>query len=78
MKCEIIIGTEHEESVIIYARERTKLVEEIESFVLGYSTEIIGYKDKSAVVINPAEVCCFTVEDGKTYALIKHTGCCDR
>ncbi len=69
MECKVVIGTDNEEMVVVYARERTKLVDEIERFVSENSLEIVGYKDRSTVIINPNQVYCFIVEDGKTYAV---------
>lgn len=69
MKCEITIGSNHEEGVWIYADEKTHLVEEIEELVLGESNEIVCYKDKEILKINPSQAYCFFVEDNKVFAL---------
>lgn len=59
----------HEEEILIFAHEKTKLVEDIERLVLDDAFVLTGYKDKTAVPLNPNEVHCFTVEDNKVYAL---------
>lgn len=69
MKCKTFIGTEHENEVLIYSRERTKLVEEIENLVLGESRSLVGYIDRDAVKLEASEIHCFIVEDNKVYAL---------
>ena len=70
MKFRTIIDKEHEEEVIIHAKERNKTIEEIEAFVANVDTELIGYtENKSIVKLRPADVHCFTVEDGRIYAL---------
>lgn len=71
MKCKVVIGTDNEEMVVVYARERTKFVDDIENFVLENSLELVGYKEKSAIILNPHNVYCFVIEDGKTYAVTK-------
>ena len=69
MKCTLIITDEHEEEVVIYARERTKLIENIEEMINGSVSEIIGYGKNQAVRLKIDEVTCFMVEDNKVYAL---------
>lgn len=69
MKCTLIITDEHEEEVVIYARERTKLTNDIEVLVCGSVPEIIGYKENEVVKLNSDLISCFTVEGNKVYAL---------
>ncbi len=69
MKCTLIITDEHEEEVVIYARERTKLTNDIEVLVYGSVPELIGYKENEVVKLNSDLISCFTVEGSKVYAL---------
>lgn len=69
MKCTLIITDEHQEEVVIYTRERTKLTDDIEALVIGSVTEIIGYGENQAIRLKTDEVMCFMVEDSKVYAL---------
>lgn len=69
MKCRVIIDKEREQEVIIYAHERTRQVEEIEHLIRNCDFELTGYRGKNTVMLNPLQVCCFTVEDNKVYAL---------
>ncbi len=69
MKCTLIITDEHEEEVVIYARERTKLTNDIEMLVYGSVPELIGYKENEVVKLNSDLISCFTVEGSKVYAL---------
>ena len=69
MKFTLFIDDRHEEECIIYARERSRLVEEIERLIMEDAFEIMGYKDAEIVRLNPCEVYCFAVEGGKTYAI---------
>ena len=69
MKCTLIITDEHQEEVVIYARERTKLTNDIEALVCGSVPELIGYKENEVVKLNSDLISCFTVEGNKVYAL---------
>lgn len=68
MKCKIFIDKECEEEVLIYAHEKTKLVQAIENLVAEEEFELIGYKEKEAVRLNLSDISCFSVEDNKIYA----------
>lgn len=72
MKCQTIIDKSREEEVIIYVHEKSELSEEIESLVLGTSTELIGYSDKLAIKINLSEIFCIVVEDSKVYVMTEN------
>ena len=70
MKYTIIIDENHEEEVIVYAREKTKLTDEIERLVSDNSLGLIGYdKNGEGVKLTADEVGCFTAEDSKVYAI---------
>lgn len=69
MKCRIIIDPHHEEEVLVYAHEQTALVQQIARLVTDEDVGLIGYRDKEAVPLTPSEIICFTVENGKVYAV---------
>ena len=69
MKYSVKIDRKREEEVLIFAHERTELVDEIEKLILAEAVELIGYKEREAFKISPVDVCCFTVEDNKIFAL---------
>ena len=69
MKCKIIIDKAHEEEVIGYVHEKNVLAEKIENIVLGSSKQLLGFDGRSINVLDDSEIYCFTVEDGKVYAL---------
>lgn len=69
MKCTLIITDDHEEEVVIYAREKTKLIEDIENLIRDNAFELIGYSGYEAVNLRTDEVVCFLVEEGKVYAI---------
>lgn len=71
MKCFTFIDKNEEERVIIYAKERTSLVDEIEKLVNSTGVSLVGTLDDSSSIINPCDVTCFMVENNKIYALIE-------
>ncbi|MBQ9744108.1 MAG: LytTR family transcriptional regulator [Clostridia bacterium] len=68
MKCHIILGSE-EEKIVIYARERTVLIDEIERLAEGESTQLIGYGDGAIYKLEPENIECIISEDGRVYAI---------
>lgn len=70
MKYTIIIDENREEEVIVYAKKKTALTDEIERLVSDNSLELIGYdQNGEGVKLTADEVCCFTVEDNKIFAI---------
>ena len=69
MQCKTVIDRNREEVVLIYAHERTPLVEEIERLVCGDTWELIGYLENQIVKLDAAEIDCFAVEKGCVYAI---------
>ena len=70
MKYTIIIDKNREEEVIIYAKEKSTLTDEIERLVSDNNIELIGYdKNSEGVKLTADEVYCFTVEDNKIFAI---------
>ena len=70
MKCYTYIENVEEEKVLIYANERTKLVDEIESLVLTSDVDITGTYNDEIIKININDVSCFLSENNKVFALI--------
>lgn len=69
MKCTKIFTKEHEEEVIIYAREPSDLIREIEELIAENSFRLVGYKEREMVNLNISEVNCFVAENNKVFAL---------
>jgi DNA-binding LytR/AlgR family response regulator len=70
MKYTLHIDPDREEEVIIYARERTSEVDALLGYIDRMDTELLGYGDGGQILpLRPGEVCCFTVEEGRVYAL---------
>ena len=51
MKCYTYINEQEEEKVLIYAKERTKLVEDIESLALMDDVELTGTCNEEIIKI---------------------------
>ena len=70
MKYTIIIDKNREEEVIVYAKEKSELTDEIERLVSDNNLGFIGYdKNGDGVRLATDEVYCFTVEDNKIFAI---------
>lgn len=72
MKYSIIIGKEREEEVIIFAHERSELVERLEMILQESPEGLLGYGEGEIVRIDPQKTACFTVENGHTYAVTEN------
>lgn len=69
MKLKINIDPGCEEEIIVFARERTRLIDGIERLVSDAEFELWGHNGKCAVLIDTADVFCFISEGGRVYAL---------
>ena len=70
MKCYTYIKEDEEEKVLIYAHNRTRLVEDIEALVLSSEIDINGTYDSEIIKIDINDVVCFISENNKVFALI--------
>ena len=70
MKYRIIIDEERDEEVIIYAKERSELVDRLEALLKEEKSDfIVGVCGEDTAMLHINEIICFTVFDGATYAL---------
>ncbi len=70
MKHTTVIDPTRDEEVIIYAHRRSREVETLEAYIDQMGKELLGYgTDGQIVPLRLAEVHCFSVEEGKVYAL---------
>lgn len=69
MKCRIFIETEHEDEILIYAKQKTELISKIEALCSEENTEIVGYIDRDGIRLEVSDIHCFVVEDNKVFAL---------
>ena len=72
MDFKLILDKERKEEVVVYAKEKTALVKEIEELVNKSQESIIGYNSDEMIRLNPKEVYCFTIENNKLYAVMEN------
>lgn len=70
MKIKIVVDPTCEEEVVIFTRERTPLVEEIERLVSDKPLELLGFTDDESAILEYVKVSRFTVESDKIYAYV--------
>ena len=73
MKYSIFIDKDREEEVIIYAKERSELVDKIEELLLSDKYDsVIGTNGNDIVILQISDIICFTVDDGVTLAITEN------
>ena len=70
MKIKIVVDPTCEEEVVIFTRERTPLVEEIERLVSEKPLELLGFTEDTSTILEYVKVSRFTVESDKIYAYV--------
>lgn len=70
MKYSVFYDENREEEVLIYAHRENELVERIEALLNESRSELVGYSDDEIVKIDLDDVYCFTVENGKLFAVM--------
>ena len=70
MKCYTYIKEDEEEKVLIYAHDRNRLVDDIESLVLSSEVDLTGNYDNEIIKIDINDVICFVSDNNKVFALI--------
>ena len=69
MDIKVFINKERPEEIIIYAHKRDELVEQLENMIVGKNKTLIGYLRDEIVTLDLNNIFCFTVENGKLYAI---------
>ena len=72
MKCTTIIDNDRDEEVIIHVHRDCALAQKIRELCQEAPCELIGYEDTGFVIIDPDKVHCFTLENGKLFALTEN------
>ena len=70
MKLTVIIDKERDEEIVLYLKEHKPLEERIRGILGVEEPELIGYDERGAVRLDPARVSCFSVELGRTVAVV--------
>lgn len=69
MKCTVILDKTREEEIIIYAHQKSEMVEAVENLINDKTQYVNGYLNGEIVKLLPQEVFCFIVENSKVYAI---------
>jgi len=69
VKCEIILDPFCEEKVVIYAKEKSSLIEDIKKLAEQNLTSLLGYKNSEIIKLNLVDICCIAVINNKIYAI---------
>lgn len=75
MKYTLHITDDRDEEIIIYARQKSALIDKIEKLVYVEgcgTTPLIGYLNNDIIEIKTENVFCFFIEDKKLYASLKN------
>ena len=72
MKFKLFIDKNKPEEVIVYAHQKSKIIDDIEHLVISSTTELYGYKEKETIRITPTEIHCFVVENNRVFALTEN------
>ena len=72
MKCTVVIDKSREEEIIVYLKEPRSIARKVEELAESDDTELIGYGERSTVVLKSVDIFAVFVEDGKTYAYTKN------
>lgn len=68
MKCTVILDKTREEEILIYAHQKTSLIDEIERMAAERPSQLVGYLEDEIVRLELNDIYCFTLESGKLYA----------
>ncbi len=69
MKFRLIIDKDKDEEIVITARERSPLIDEIEALISKHLDRIPGYTEDDIKMLAVSDIECVTVLEGKTYAI---------
>ena len=71
MKYTLNLNKEREEEIIIFAHEKSELIESIEKLVQNEEVSLIGYKNQQIFQLDKKDIYCFIVEENKLYAILE-------
>lgn len=72
MRCELVISSDEEERVVIYAKEHSPTISKIISLIEDDSHSLLGYAEDETVILYPDKIECITVLNGKTTAITQN------
>lgn len=71
MKLEIITDENCEEKIVIYQNSKNPITDKIKQLI-EEAEEIIGFKEKEILKLNPYDIYCITIIDNKVCAVCEH------
>ena len=69
MKLTVFVDKDCDEEVIIYCKERHRLVEQIEKLMTDTEKVIVGYDRGEIIKLDIEEIYCFSITNNKLYAI---------
>ena len=72
MKCTIILDENREEEILIYAHNKSPLIDQIQLLAEENTTKLTGFWQDEIVKIDIKDVYCFVVDGGKVYAVCEN------
>lgn len=72
MKCTVILDKTRDEEILIYAHQKSELINEIERMATNDTKQITGYLRGEIVKLDTQQIYCITIDDGKLYAVCKN------
>lgn len=69
MKFRLIIDKNHDEEIVAIVKEKTSLIDYIQTLCEGNEEELIGYLNNQITKLNINEVECIYTQDNKTYCV---------
>lgn len=66
MKIKVVLDKDRDEEILIFAKERTALVDRIERLVKG-EENIVAKRDRVSYNVELSDVVCFTADDNKVF-----------
>lgn len=70
MKFRLIIDKTKDEEVVVTAKERSALTDQLEQLVTGSQAgPLVGYTEDDTVLLPYEDIACCTVIDGRTYVI---------
>ncbi|MDD6479291.1 MAG: LytTR family DNA-binding domain-containing protein [Oscillospiraceae bacterium] len=69
MKCEIIIDSNCEEKIVVYAKQESPLTEEIKRLAEQNSPTLLVYKESQIIKLNTRDIHCISVIKNRIYAI---------
>lgn len=69
LKCTVILDNTRDEEILIYAHQKTILTDEIERLAADEPSQLRGFLRGEIVKLDTKDIYCFTVDEGKLYAI---------